>query len=145
MKIEPVVKKETGYIAVWTVIFSALMEAVFLVIGKWDLTVLYGNLLSATVAVLNFFLMGLTVQKAVGKEEKEASNTMKASQALRTFMLFAAAALGALLDCFNIFSALIPLLFPRIAVAIRPMFNKKDQNGENKIADDENNDINDEE
>ena len=41
-KIEPVVYKETANIALWTLILSAIMQAVFLVIGKWDYTVLLG-------------------------------------------------------------------------------------------------------
>ena len=51
---DKVIKKETRFIAVWELILSAAMEAVFLIIGKWDYTVLLGNLLSGSVAVLNF-------------------------------------------------------------------------------------------
>ncbi len=46
MKIDAIVRRETIYIAVWVGILSLLMEAVFLIIGKWDYTVLLGNLLS---------------------------------------------------------------------------------------------------
>ena len=45
-KIDPTVLKETGYIAAWVLVFSALTQAIFLMIGKWDITVLLGNLLS---------------------------------------------------------------------------------------------------
>ena len=69
-KVDKVVIKETKYIALWVVIFSLVMEAVFLIINKWDYTVLLGNLLSGTVGVLNFFLMGIGVQKAIMQEEK---------------------------------------------------------------------------
>ena len=48
---DPAVKKETGYIAVWVVLLSLLMEAVFLVIRQWDLSVLSGNLGGAALAV----------------------------------------------------------------------------------------------
>ena len=125
MKIDPVVKKETGYIAIMVLLMSALMEAVFLVIQHWDLTVLYGNLLGAVAAIGNFFLMGLTVQKAVNKTEKDASNALKASQGLRLVLLFAIAAVGVSLKCFHPIAVLLPLLFPRIAVALRPLFQKK--------------------
>ncbi len=123
-KIDKVVKKETIYIALSVVILSALMQAVFLIIRKWDYTVLCGNLLSGTVAVLNFLFMGITVQKAVGKSEKQAAGTMKLSQTARMFLLFLTAALGVVLPCFNIFAVLIPLFFPRIAIFLRPLFNK---------------------
>ena len=64
-KIDETVLKETKYIAAWIFIFSVLMQAVFLVICEWNYTVLLGNILSAVFSVLNFFLMGLTVQKAL--------------------------------------------------------------------------------
>ena len=47
-----VIKNETRYIAVWELILSAAMQAVFLVAGRWDYKVLLGNLLSAPFAVL---------------------------------------------------------------------------------------------
>ena len=82
-RIDPTVLKETKYIAIWVIIFSVLMEAVFLIIGRWDYTVILGNLLGAVAAVLNFFLMGLTVQNALGKDEKGAKNTVRVSQIYR--------------------------------------------------------------
>ena len=121
-KVDKTVLKETKYIAAFVLIFSALTQAVFLIIGKWDYTVLLGNVLSGIAAILNFFLMGITVQAAVGKEDKQALSTMKMSQSLRTLMLFAAAALGVLLPCFNTVTSLIPLFFPRIAIAFKPLF-----------------------
>lgn len=124
-KIDPIVLKETKFIALWVILFSAILQSVFLIIGKWDYTVLLGNLLSGTVAVLNFLLMGLTVQKAVLLEEKDAKNTVRASQALRNIFLFIIAGVGVLLPCFSPWTVIIPLLFPRIAIFMRPLFNKK--------------------
>lgn len=123
--IDKTVRRETGYIAVSVLLLSVLLQAVFLVIGQWDYTVLLGNLLSGGAAVLNFFLMGLTVQEATGREEKNARSLMKLSQSLRTVALFAAAALGVLLPCFHTVTALVPLFFPRIAVAFRPLIGRK--------------------
>ena len=62
IKLEKAVRRETGYIAIWVLILSALMQAVFLIFNKWDYTVLLGNLLSGSVSLLNFLLMGLTIQ-----------------------------------------------------------------------------------
>lgn len=125
MKIDKTVLKETKYITFWVLIFSILMQAVFLVIRKWDYTVLLGNLLSAVFAVINFFLMGITVQKAVMREEKEAKTTMKVSQMYRTLMLLVVIVIGVALPYFNTVAVIIPVFFIRIAVAIRPLFDKK--------------------
>ncbi len=124
-KIDTAILKETKYIGIWVAIFSLLMEAVFLVAGKWHYTVFLGNLLSGFFAVLNFFLMGITVQKALHKDEKAARTTMKVSQTYRNLMLVVVAAVGLWLPCFNGVAVIIPLFFPRIAIAIHPFFDKK--------------------
>ena len=109
--LDPAVKKETGYIAVWVGALSAVMEAVFLIIGKWELSVLGGNLGGAAAAIGNFFLMARTVSEALaGGNPKEASTRVKASATVR----------------------LIPLLFPRIGIGFRPLIDRKRGTGEAK-------------
>lgn len=125
-KIDPVVLKETYFICLFTLILSVLMQAVYLIIGHWSVSVLLGNILGALAAALNFFLMGLTVQSALGMEQKDAQNKMKLSQRMRMLMLFAVALIGYLVPIFDIFAVIIPFIFPRIAVALRPMFMKKE-------------------
>ncbi len=124
-KIDSTVLKETAYIGAMVLIFSLALQSVFLIIGKWDYTVLLGNLLGFIAAVGNFFLMGLSVQASLNKEEKDAKNFMKFSQSLRLLLLFVIAVVGYLVPVFNILAVLIPFLFPRIAVALRPLFMKK--------------------
>lgn len=136
-KIDATVLRETRIITIWVIIFSAVMQAVFLIAGKWDITVLFGNLLGALAIVLNFFLMGITVQNAVQKEEKDAKSLMNSSQGLRTLMLFVFVVIGATLPVFNIWAVIIPLFFPRIAIAIRPLWDKQSSDGEVKESDEE--------
>ena len=123
-KIDAVVLKETKYIAAWVIIFSVLMQAVFLVIGKWNYTVLLGNILSGTGAVLNFLLMGITVQKAVLKDEKDAKTAVKLSMVYRTLLMLAFMVVGAAVPIFNLWASIIPFLFPRIAIALKPLSEK---------------------
>lgn len=127
MKIDKTVKKETIYITGSVLILSVVMELIFAIIGKWNLSVLYGNLLGGLFAILNFFLMGLTVQKAVGQDEKKSANLVKMSQSLRFLLLIIVAILGVELSVFNGVSTIVSLFFPRIAIAIRPLFDKKKQ------------------
>ena len=124
-KIDSIVLRETSYIAVWTLILSAVMQAVFLIINRWDYTVILGNLLGASANLLNFFLMALTVQKALEKEEKEAKQTVKLSHSLRMLMLFVVALTGILLPCFNTIASVIPFFFTRIAIMFRQFFKNK--------------------
>lgn len=121
-KIDNTVLKETKYIAVWVLLLSALLQAVFLVIGKWDVTVLFGNILTGAASVINFLLMGITVQNAIHKEEKDAKNTMRVSQAYRFLFLVAVVVIGVALPVFNIWAVIIPVFFPRVAIFFRPFF-----------------------
>lgn len=124
MKIDKTVLRETKYIAIFTVILSVLMQSVFLIVNKWDYTVLLGNVWGALVAVANFFVMGLFVQKAVTQEEKEAKKTVKASQSLRLAAMLLLTAIGAIIPIFNIITVVIPLLFPSIAIFLKPFVDK---------------------
>ena len=126
VKIDKTVIKETKYIASFVVIFSVLMQAIFLIISKWNYTVLLGNLWGAAVAVGNFFLMGIFVQKAVAQDEKDARQTVKASQSLRMVCIFLLIVIGILIfkQTPSRVAMLIPLVFPRISIAIRPFIDK---------------------
>ena len=64
MKIQPAVRTETVRIAMGTAFFSLVMLLVFALLDRLDVTVVFGTLLGAGAAVLNFFLMALSVQRA---------------------------------------------------------------------------------
>ena len=125
MKVSSTIVKETKYLAVSILVLSVLMQAVFLVLKKWDYTVLLGNILSAIVSVANFYFMGLSVQKALKMDESDARKVMRASQSKRTFALFVVAAVGVGVSCFNTVAVIVPLFFPRIAVMLRPLIKDK--------------------
>ncbi len=130
VKPDKAVRDNTLYIAAVTAILSVLMQAIFLIIGHWDVSVLFGNLLGWATGVLNFFLLGLTVQTAVTKDEKQAKSFMKLSQTLRTFGMLLIIVIGVVIDrffgVFHLVAMLIPLLFPRVAIALYTVFHRKE-------------------
>ena len=126
---DPAVKKETGYIAAWVILLSLIMEAVFLLLRKWDLSVLFGNLGGAVISIGNFFLMALIATRAMNRgvetgKPEEAAARVKATTMVRL--------LGCVLLCVlliavfktNVYATLIPMLFPRIGIVFWPKFNK---------------------
>ncbi len=123
-KIDKTIINETVYIANISIVLSLLLQSVFLIIGKWDYTVLLGNIYGLFVCIGNFFLMGLTVQSSLEKDVDDAKKQIKASQSLRLLMLFVLALIGYLIPIFNIISVIIPYLFPRFAISLRPIFKK---------------------
>lgn len=125
MKIDSTVWKETKYIAAAVLLMSILMQAVFLIIGQWNYTVLLGNILCGAAGVFNFFMMGITVQKALAKDEETAKTTMKLSQTYRTLFLAVVLIVAFTVPCFHRWASLIALFFPRIAVMLRPALDKR--------------------
>lgn len=125
IKVNDTIKKETEYIAYFCLLLSVLMQLVFIFLKKWDYTVITGNLLSYTLAVLNFYFMGITVQKAVTMDENDARKLMKSSQGLRSAGLFLGLVIGVVFPCFNTVAVIVPVFFPRIAVSFRPLIKDK--------------------
>ncbi len=119
--VDPIVRKETSFIAVSVLILSGVLQAVYLIMGKWDYTVLLGNLWGAALAVGNFFLMGMTIAKAVNLEPAQAKKKVQTSQQLRLLMLLVGCIVGALLPFCDTIAVLVPQFFPRIGVAVRGM------------------------
>ena len=150
MKVQPAVQAETKKMALGVGVLTVLMIAVFLVIRQFDYTVLLGAILGCAAAVGNFFLMALTVQKVTGdmpvlpKQEEEAEETeeeekeqplsdeakqagkkMQLSFLLRLLMLGGVAALAVTAPIFHPWASLLPMLFPRVVIALRSLFDTK--------------------
>ena len=125
IKADKTVVKETLWVSAWMLVFSVIMQAVFAFCGIWSYKVLLGNLLGVIVMILNFFFMGITVQQALVKDEADAKKLMKLSQSLRTLFIFVCVVAGVMLPCFSTIATIVPLFFPRIATALRPLVKNK--------------------
>lgn len=123
MKIDGTVKKETAYVAVAEAILIAVMLAVYLIISKFTLNVLFAALTSGAVAVLNFFVMGLTVQKAVTvDDDSDRRRLIRASQLVRLLVMGVVVIVCAVFPKFDIFALFIPLFFPRLFAQARGIY-----------------------
>ena len=148
MKVQPAVQAETRKMALGVGVLTVLMIAVFLIIRKFDYTVLLGAILGFAAAVGNFFLMALTVQKVtdgmpvlpkqedeeaedeekeqpLSDEAKQAGKKMQLSFLLRMLMLGGVAVLAITVPIFHPWAALLPMLFPRVVIALRSLFETK--------------------
>lgn len=123
MKIDGTVKKETAYVAAAEAILIAIMLAVYLIISKFTLNVLFAALISGAVAVLNFFVMGLTVQKAVTvDDDSDRRKLIRASQLVRLLVMGVVVIVCAVFPKFDIFALFIPLFFPRLFAQARGIY-----------------------
>lgn len=132
------VLKEIKFVSLGMVIMCALMNSVFLVIGKWDYHVLLSTILMGGIMILHFVLLCLTIQKVVNYENREdAQKLMKVSQMSRLLMIGVVLAIGIVLSekgslyVFSFWALLPPLFFNRITIMIRgAMIKKEDSNAE---------------
>lgn len=117
MKIQQATKRETLHIAVGVLVFSAVMNLVFVILKRWEISVLWGNLLGGGFAVANFFALGLTVQRmAADPNEKRGKLTMQLSYTLRMLFTLFMIVLAIKLPQVSWPAAVIPLLFPRLTI-----------------------------
>lgn len=124
--VAPAVRKETKRVAVITVTGVIIMLAVFAVCHfifpdrvPFDYRVILGAAGGGCIAVLNFFMMGLTVQKVTSTEDEGmARQQMKASYSRRMLIqvLWMVAAIAA--PCFQFVAGLVPLLFPSLGLKL---------------------------
>lgn len=131
MKPQKAVWVETGHIAIGTGILTAIMAAVFAIIGRFDWMVLLGAAIGFVTAVGNFFFMAFTVQKithGLDPEEADAMKQAKLKMKLsynRRLILMGVILVAAikLLDAHWI-TCLLPLLFPRMTILAMDVLKK---------------------
>ena len=127
MKFDRSVKREIAYVSIGTLLFTAAEIGVFFALGAYTAKVLYGAILSASAGILNFFLLAVTVTRALSyppEEEAAAKGLLKLSRISRMFFLLAALAVGAIL--FNWISTLITIFFPRVMIGVRAVAVKRE-------------------
>lgn len=128
--VQPAVKKETGKVAAITGIGLILMWIVFGVLHAFipqkvpfDYTVFLGGAVGGCVAVLNFFFMGLAVQKAAAAiDEDTARMRIKASYSQRMLIQMLWVILAIVAPCFHFVAGIVPLLFPGTGIKIAGIF-----------------------
>ena len=131
--VQPAVKKETKRVVKITAVGLILMWILFAVLHftmpdkvPLDYTVFLGGIGGGAVAVLNFFLMGLAVQKAASaSDEGTARMKLKASYSQRFFDADPVGDPAIVAPCFHFVAGIAPLLFPGTGIKIMGIFHNK--------------------
>ncbi len=117
-KLQAASQKEAKRISLGVLVGSGLMIGVFALVGQFQLSVIWGALLGALVAIFNFIYLAFSVQKAAGDLDR-AQLIMKSSYSTR--MVIIAIALIATYVCKDYIhpvAVVIPLLLPRFTIYI---------------------------
>lgn len=139
MKPQEAVVKETKHIAIGTFALVAVMILIYAAVGRFNWQVLAGGVYAGALAVGNFFALGLTVQHAVdgiqGEDESEAKNArakVRLSYSTRMLAVFGLAVVAIAVLKLDPLASLLPLLFPRISIAIMSIKNHVSSKGSEK-------------
>ena len=133
MKVQEAVRRETGRVALHVVfmtlvaIFFALHLALPAKVSFSPGTV-FSALPGAAVGILNFFLMGLTVQHVAGLEApKEAKRFMQKSYVNRNTMQIVWMILAVTVPVIHPVAGILPLFFPGFSVRLQGIFPPKEE------------------
>ena len=117
MKIQKTILRETGLIALGLTLCGVIEIAVFVLLGKYDLSVLLGTLVGTVFSLLNFFLMGLSVQKAMNTDTDQVK-LFKRSYTLRMLLLIAVLTAAYFLPFLHLIAACVPFLVVKPVIYI---------------------------
>lgn len=111
--------KETKRIGVSTVIMLVVMLAVYAVLGKFTVGVLLGGLLGSAYAIFNFFMLGMTLQKAASMTDQQMAHMkVRSSYSTRMIGMLILAVVAFALPFVEGIPCLIALLFPRATIFV---------------------------
>ena len=130
--VQPAVKKETKRVVMITGAGLILMWILFAILHytmpdkvPFDYTVILGGIGGGMIAVLNFFLMGLAVQKAASAtDEGTARMKLKASYSQRFMMMILWVIAAIVAPCFQFVAGIAPRLFPGTGLKFVGIFHK---------------------
>ena len=122
MKLQAASQREVKRVACGTAVGGVALIAVMFVlslmgIGEFDYRVFTGVIGGCIVAVLNFTMMCITIQRAVGIGEQKAMKAFIQGSYNGRLLLQAGWIVAAyLISWINVFAAAIPLLFPNLMI-----------------------------
>ena len=118
------------FLAVNAVYFAVLI-VLFFAFG-FDYTLLVGGVWGNIAGVGNFWLMGITAEKAVRRRDpKAAQSYMNTMYCIRYLGLFLVMTAAAVLPFVNVVTAAVPLIFPRIIITIKALWEERSRRGKN--------------
>ncbi len=120
--------REFVILSVGLLIGSGIMIGVFALLKKFELPVLWGGLAGIFLALLNFFLMAVSVWRAADKAEQQdvagGKRLMQLSMFGRYALLLGALIVGAKSGVMNPIAMLVPLVLVRPILSIGEFFRK---------------------
>ena len=130
--LQPAVKKETQKVVIYTVVGVILMWVVLFLLRPampdkivFDYTTILAGIIGGGVAVLNFFLMGISVQNIAATEDQDlAKKKMKTSYSQRMALQLIWVVIAIAAPCFYFVAGILPLLVPSLGIKLMAVIKK---------------------
>lgn len=121
--------RQTGVVALGEALGVAAMIGIFALLGKMNMSVLWGGLVGGLVAIGNFFVMAMGVyiaaDKAKNQDVKGGQAAIKGSYTLRLIVMAVVLIAFAKSGICNVIALVIPLVFVRFTLTLWEFFRRK--------------------
>ena len=121
--------RQTGVVALGEALGVAAMIGIFALLGKMNMSVLWGGLVGGLVAIGNFFVMAMGVHiaadKAKNQDVKGGQAAIKGSYTLRLIVMAVVLIAFAKSGICNVIALVIPLVFVRFTLTLWEFFRRK--------------------
>ena len=121
--------QQTGIVALGEALGVAAMIGIFSLLGKFDISVLWGGLVGGLVAIINFFVMAIGVHiaadKAKNQDVKGGKAAIKGSYGLRMILMIVVLFAFAKSGICNVIALVVPLVFVRFTLTLWDFFRRK--------------------
>lgn len=121
--------RQTGVVALGEALGVAAMIGIFVLLGKFDISVLWGGIVGGLVAIANFFVMAIGVNiaadKAQNQDVKGGQAAIKGSYALRMLVMAVVLFAFAKSGICNVIALVVPLVFVRFTLTLWEFFRRK--------------------
>ena len=117
--------REIKKVSLGVLILGAVEAIVILCAFGPDVALLLGALLGCFCAILNFFLTARDIEKNIDKSENAAKLAAAGGYYLRLILIAAMIFLAIKMPWLNVYTMVIPLIFPRLVITAYGLFPKK--------------------
>lgn len=117
--------REVRNVALITLILGVIQVIVTIPIGYFGSPAVLGTILGCTVAILNFALMGIILERSLSNS-RAAAGLVGTGYILRLIFIAAAVVWAMKVEYLNYVCAVIPLIFPQISIFIINAVRKKE-------------------
>ena len=121
--------RQTGVVALGEALGVAAMIGIFVLLRKFDISVLWGGIVGGLVAIANFFVMAIGVNiaadKAQNQDVKGGQAAIKGSYLLRMILMVVVLVAFAKSGICNVIALVVPLVFVRFTLTLWEFFRRK--------------------